>query len=132
MNTLKSGDAKKKLAGDFFFGGTVVAAALHIASLAGPIAGGIFAGLPIRLGLTIAILGFRKDALFVEDMARGALIGLAANFAFTFTLILTLKSYGVIYSFVSATVVCFATIGILSLAKKAIKSRQHPAKKKSL
>ena len=125
MNILKSGDAKKKLAGDFFFGGTVVAVALQIASLAGPVAGGIFAGLPIRLGLTIAILGFRKDASFVEDMARGALIGLAANFAFVFTLILTLKSFGVVYSFISATVVCFATIGVLSLAKKALKTRQY-------
>ena len=125
MNILKSGDAKKKLVGDFFFGGTVVAVALQIASLAGPVAGGIFAGLPIRLGLTIAILGFRKDAAFVEDMARGALIGLAANFAFVFTLILTLKSFGVVYSFICATAVCFATIGLLSLAKKALKTRQR-------
>ncbi len=108
---------------DFVIGGALVAFALWLASSLGPVAGGIFAALPIRLAATIALGSSGKGPEFVEDMAKGALVGFVANFLFILVLILTMRSFGFVYSFASAVFVCLVAIFIMLLSDKKLIER---------
>ena len=107
----------KKFAKDFIAGGAVVSLALWLASLFGPVIGGIFAGLPIRLAATIAF-EHKKGAEYIEKMAKGALLGFIANFSFMFTLIFCLNTQTLYHAFITASIVCLTAIVIIRHLKK--------------
>ncbi|MCK5698958.1 MAG: DUF3147 family protein [Candidatus Aenigmarchaeota archaeon] len=108
---------KQKFAKDFIAGGAVVSFALWLASLMGPVIGGIFAGLPLRLAATIAFER-RKGAKYIEKMAKGALLGFIANFSFMFTLIFCLNTLTLYHAFIAASIVCLTAIAFIGHFKK--------------
>ncbi|RLG14257.1 MAG: hypothetical protein DRN71_03335 [Candidatus Nanohalarchaeota archaeon] len=108
---------KQKFAKDFIAGGAVVSFALWLASIVGPVIGGIFAGLPIRLAATIAFER-NKGAEYIERMAKGALLGFIANFSFIFTLIFCLNTLTLYHAFITASTVCLTAIAIIRQINK--------------
>ena len=117
----------KKFAKDFIAGGAVVSLALWLASLFGPVIGGIFAGLPIRLAATIAFER-RKGAEYIERMSKGALLGFIANFSFMLTLIFCLNTLTLYHAFITASIVCLTVIAITGYLKK----QHHQAHNKKI
>ncbi len=112
---------KQKFAKDFIAGGAVVSLALWLASIMGPVIGGIFAGLPIRLAATIAFER-KKGAEYIEKMAKGALLGFIANFSFMLTLIFCLNTQTLYHAFIAASIVCLTAIAIIRYLKKTAPS----------
>lgn len=98
---------------DFITGGALVAGAMGLAVLAGPLLGGVFAGAPIRAGVTIFLAGVHDGAEFASEMTRGAVFSMIGNIFFIGALYLALPRFGLYRGFLLAGVVFLVAIGIL-------------------
>jgi uncharacterized membrane protein (GlpM family) len=105
---------------DFLIGGFMVAASLLVAATLSPIAGGIIAGLPIRMGTTLAIVGYREGGEKLQKTARGALVGMIGSLGFTLTLYFTLLLLSFMVSFVLSLSICMGIIIGITLTSRII------------
>lgn len=105
----------KEFAENFVIGGFLVMAAILVAKVSTPAIGGILAALPIRYGITWGITAMRKGKEFAEDMAKGSVIGMPGNLAFSIALYLLLvSSLDFMAAFVASII---AGIAVLILMK---------------
>lgn len=95
----------KTVAFDFIFGGIIVAGALLMASLLGPLYGGLIAGAPIRAGGTIFLAGLHRGEEFATQVARGAVLAMIANVGFAMALYLCLPKFGLYRAFLVASII---------------------------
>ena len=101
---------------NFTIGGSFVVLAIWIAQISSPAIGGIIAALPIRYGITWTITALREGKDFAEDMARGSLIGMPGNLAFSIMLyVLLITSMGLIAAFMLAVIAGFIVIIAMKL-----------------
>lgn len=103
----------KKLLLDFIIGGTLVAGALLIASVIGPVYGGVLAGAPIRAGTTTVLAGVRDGVGEATGIAKGMLFSMIANVFFASTLFLTLPRIGLWRGVLVASGVFLAIVAVL-------------------
>jgi hypothetical protein len=73
----------RSVALDFVVGGIIVAGALFVASLFGPVYGGILAGAPIRAGSTIFLEGLQHGTKSATELTRGVVLAMLANVGFS-------------------------------------------------
>lgn len=90
---------------DFIFGGVIVAGALLIASLLGPVYGGILAGAPIRAGGTIFLEYLHRGEASASGLTAGVLAAMIANVGFAAVLYFGIPRIGLPMSFVAASIV---------------------------
>jgi len=90
---------------DFIFGGVIVAGALLIASLLGPVYGGILAGAPIRAGGTIFLEYLHRGEASASGLTGGVLAAMIANVGFAAVLYFGIPRIGLPLSFVVASMV---------------------------
>jgi len=90
---------------DFIFGGIIVAGALLVASLLGPIYGGILAGAPIRAGSTIFLEYLHRGEASASGLTGGVLAAMIANVGFAAALYFGIPRIGLPMSFVAASIV---------------------------
>lgn len=84
----------------------MVAAALLLASLFSPIAGGVLAGAPIRTSAVILLhYSHNKDVAALTETVRGIVIAMIPNILFATTLYLALPQWGFVEGFIAATTV---------------------------
>jgi len=100
----------RSVALDFIVGGIIVAGALFVASLFGPVYGGIFAGAPIRAGSTIFLEGLQRGTKSATELTRGVVLAMLANVGFAIVLYLTLPKFGLYKSFLAASIVFLALV----------------------
>lgn len=93
----------KSVALDFVFGGAIVAGALFVASLLGPLYGGLLAGAPIRAGGTIFLASLHRGEEFAREVARGVMLAMVANVGFAVVLYLCLPKLGMYKAFAAAS-----------------------------
>lgn len=90
---------------DFIIGGILVAGALLVAGVIGPVYGGIIAGAPIRAGTTTFLAGVRDGVGEATGMAKGVVFSMVANVFFALALFLSLPELGLYKSFLLASAV---------------------------
>ena len=100
----------RSVALDFIVGGIIVAGALFVASLFGPVYGGIFAGAPIRAGSTIFLEGLQSGTKSATELTRGVVLAMLANVGFSVVLYLALPKFGLYKSFFAASIVFLALV----------------------
>jgi hypothetical protein len=104
---------------DFLLGGALVAIALAVGSAAGAVFGGLVAALPIRLGATLLIGGFREGNDFALKMAEGSLLAYFGTFAFLAVLLVGIPRIGLAKSFAGAIIADIAiTVFLFKIAGK--------------
>ncbi len=101
-----------KILVDFILGGLLISIALLISDILGPLVGGGFAALPIRVGATIFIAGISGGEAIAYEMSKGALSGLFGAFAFALILSFTPQKIGITKSFIAALFLCALVICI--------------------
>lgn len=98
-----------RIALDFLLGGILVALAVYVGIVAGAIFGGIIAALPIRLGVTI-LLSHSEGPQFTQQMIEGSLLTYVGTLFFLLTLYFGYPKYGLLKSFVAASIVALIVI----------------------
>lgn len=98
---------------DFIVGGALVAGALALAVLVGPLFGGIFAGAPIRAGATIFLAGIHESTEFATKVTRGAVFSMVGNIFFIGALYFSLPKFGLYRGFLVAGIIFAAVVGIM-------------------
>ncbi len=102
---------------DFLFGGALVALALLVASLLGPMAGGILAGAPIRTSAVIFLEYLHKGLNSAAELTRGVVLAMISNVFFAIALYLALPRFGIAGGFlVSGVVFVVAVVILMNLA----------------
>ena len=97
---------------DFILGGLLISITLLISDILGPLLGGGFAALPIRVGATIFIAGAAGGETIAYEMSKGALSGLCGAFTFALILSFTPRKIGITKSFIAAIFLCAIVIYI--------------------
>jgi hypothetical protein len=100
----------RSVALDFIVGGIIVAGALFVATLFGPVYGGILAGAPIRAGSTVFLDGLQHGTKSATELTRGVVLAMLANVGFSIVLYLTLPKFGLYKSFFAASAVFLALL----------------------
>ncbi|MCS7131559.1 MAG: hypothetical protein NZ934_02390 [Hadesarchaea archaeon] len=95
----------KSVALDFVFGGAIVAGALFVASLLGPLYGGLLAGAPIRAGGTVFLASLHRGEEFAREVARGVMLAMVANVGFAIVLYFCLPKLGMYKALAAASLV---------------------------
>jgi len=103
----------RSVALDFIVGGVIVAGALLIASLLGPVYGGIFAGAPIRAGSTIFLEGLHRGTKSATELTRGVVLAMFANVGFVIVLYLCLPKFGLYRAFLVASIAFLALVAAM-------------------
>jgi len=98
---------------DFLFGGAIVAGALFLASLLGPVFGGILAGAPIRAGGTVFLQALHQGEASAIELTRGVVLAMVANVGFALALFACLPRLGLYASFLVAGVVFVVLVAAL-------------------
>ncbi len=93
----------RTIALDFLFGGAIVTGALLIASLLGPVYGGILAGAPIRAGGTIFLEALHRGEEKAAELTRGVVFAMIANVGFALVLMLCIPRIGLYKGFLAAS-----------------------------
>lgn len=94
-----------KILQEFLIGGALVALALGVGSIAGPVFGGLVAALPIRLGTTLLIGGIKEGNDFAFKMVEGSLLTYFGTLAFILVLFFGIPRLGLLKSFAGALIV---------------------------
>jgi len=106
MQQDKSRQVLSKILADFLVGGFLISAAVYIAEILGPVFGGSFAALPVRVGGTIFLAGTSGGSSMAYSMAVGALSGSLGAFVFSVVLSLAPQKIGIFRSFFLAVTLC--------------------------
>lgn len=93
-----------KILEEFIIGGILVALALAVGSIAGPVFGGLVAALPIRLGATLLIGGVKEGSGFAFKMVEGSFLTYFGTFAFIAILLFGIPRIGLMRSFIAAAI----------------------------
>jgi len=98
---------------NFLFGGILIAIAIAIGMIVGPVFGGLIAALPIRLGATIFLSGIKEGDKFAFKMVEGSLLTYIGTFLFLISLWCLIPKIGFLKGFVISSIICIVAITLI-------------------
>lgn len=97
-----------KLLQDFAIGGALVVAAVATAAYVNPVAGGIVAAMPLRLGTSIFLTGAHGGSRMAAQMAHGSLLAMPGMVVFLIALPTAIERLGMGLGLAAASIAWLA------------------------